>query len=128
MNTAEIKKVIYDKLGIAGKIITMSKTTYRNQNESNLVFFNANICVNKEKVWWGDLDITKSRAVLHEIAKNTNADIYVLQEMDARFENEKGPEIKKFVYRANANGSETLGESIKSYYFVNENDKLVKTL
>ena len=56
----------------------------------NEVYFNANIFTLEEgKIWYGDLDLTLDESNLTKIAKELNVDIYILSEMDGRFENEK---------------------------------------
>lgn len=79
-----------------GRMISMSKSGYRDKNPDNLVVFNANIFVLGEgKIWYGDLDITKERTVLEDIAKELGKDLFILREMDGRFgkENIKDSEI-----------------------------------
>jgi len=123
-----IKQLLLDKMGYDGKVICGSKTGYRQVYPSNMVFFNSNICVmngkKPVKVWWGDIDVTFSRNLIKKIAVETKHDIYILREMDGRFENEKKPLIKEFVYRANSDGTEELGKTVKEYYAITEDDVL----
>jgi hypothetical protein len=52
--------------------------------------WNANIVTKSQgKVWFGDVDITKDGPVLKEIAAEAGEPLYVLREMDCRFETEK---------------------------------------
>lgn len=99
---------IYDvtaKLGLfMGRMISSSKSYYRENHPNNIVYFNANI-ITKEygKIWYGDLDLTLDAPKLNELAKILGTTIYVLSEMDGRFENEnKEPEelIKKAVWKS----------------------------
>jgi len=72
-----------------GRMISGSKSGYRERNPNNEVYFNANIFTLEEgKVWYGDLDLTKDLSILETIAKSTGKDLYILREMDGRFENE----------------------------------------
>lgn len=123
-----IKQLLLNKLGYTGKLISGSKSGYRKAYPLNMVFFNANICVidgkKTVKVWWGDIDVTLSRNLIKKIANETQEDIYILCEMDARFENEKKPLIKEFVYKANADGSEELGKSTEKWYTITQDDVL----
>ena len=73
---------------IAGRMISYSKSTYRQKYPENIVAFNANIFTKKEKVWWGDLDITKDSESLQRAATECGETLYVLRELDGRFENE----------------------------------------
>jgi hypothetical protein len=51
--------------------------------------FNSNIFVLGEgKIWYGDIDVTKERDKLENIAKEIGKDLYILREMDGRFGNE----------------------------------------
>jgi hypothetical protein len=81
-----------------GRMISMSKSSYREKFPENEVYFNANIFVLKKgKVWYGDLDLTREIEVLKRIASNSGTDLYVLKESDGRFQNEnlKDSEIIK---------------------------------
>ena len=127
-----IKTLLQEKVGYDGKMISGSKSGYRNIYPKNFVLFNANICIAEKKllttkgkkIWWGDIDITKSRNALREIALETDTDIYVLSEMDGRFENEKTPIIKNFVYCAKGNGTEELGGFYKDHFILSESGEL----
>jgi hypothetical protein len=80
------------------RMISYSKSTYRQRNPDNEVYFNANIFVLGEgKVWLGDLDVTKDRETLQKIATEIGKDLYIVRELDGRFENEnlKDSEILK---------------------------------
>lgn len=81
-----------------GRMISSSKSGYRERYPDNLVIFNANIITEKGgKVWYGDLDITRDFDVLKEIADELQEDLYILRELDARFgnENETFASLKK---------------------------------
>lgn len=74
---------------VIGRTICWSKSVYREDNPNSICYFNANIVtLNTGKVWWGDLDITKSGETLKAIADEIGETLYVLREMDARFEDE----------------------------------------
>ena len=90
---------------INGRLLSMSKSTYRNQFPDNKVYFNANIFLLGEgKVWFGDIDITRDIDVLESISAELGKDLYVLRESDGRFENESLSDseiISKSVYKIN---------------------------
>ena len=72
-----------------GRMLSGSKSMYRESNPNSVVYFNANLVTAKDgKIWWGDLDITKDGETLKAIAEENNTILYVLKEMDGRFENE----------------------------------------
>jgi len=51
--------------------------------------WNANIIIKSMgKIWYGDLNLTSDGNLLKEIAEELGEPLYVLREMDARFENE----------------------------------------
>lgn len=95
-------KVFSDNNFIMGRMISGSKSSYRRMYPDNLVVFNANILTEEDgKIWYGDLDLTLDSDKLNKIATELNKKIYVLYEMDARFENEdKDPKelIKKAIW------------------------------
>jgi hypothetical protein len=79
----------YDKGFIPGRMISGSKTFYRKNYPNNEVYFNANIFVLDEgKIWWGDLDLTRDKEILEDISISCGKKLYVLRELDGRFENE----------------------------------------
>lgn len=93
-----MEDVFYSRGLIRGRLISGSKSRYREMYPDNEVYFNANIFVLGEgKIWNGDLDITRDKDVLEEIAREIGKDLFILREMDGRFENEKrtDPEIIK---------------------------------
>ncbi len=115
-----IKQTIKEILGPEGRIITMSKSSYTAKNPSNLVVYNANMCLGDKKVWYGDIDISISREELQSIAKVLNGEVSVLREMDGRFENDSAPLLDRFVYRVSPDGSESLGSTTSTLYQITD--------
>ena len=75
---------------LSGRMISHSKSSYRDKFPDNEVYFNANIFVLGEgKIWYGDIDVTNDREKLENIARELGKDLYILREMDGRFENEE---------------------------------------
>ena len=73
-----------------GRMISASKSGYCERYPDNLVVFNANVVTEKaDKVWYGDLDVTRDFEKLKDVANELNEDLYVVREMDGRFEREK---------------------------------------
>jgi len=107
-------------LGFCGRMISFSKSTYCLKNPKNLVVFNANICTKNEKIWFGDIDITKDKKMLFELSRELQEDVYILYEMDARFYNEDKPLIDRHVVCFTANGNMIIGSS---YKFLLEDNK-----
>jgi len=93
------KELVRTILGHSGRMIAGSKSTYRRTFPKNLVVFNANVVLEGlGKVWHGDLDITRDEALLVRLAEVTDRQLYVLYEMDGRFENEAAPKVEKALY------------------------------
>ena len=84
----EIGKRITEAGLAMGHMISYSKSEYRKRNPENEVYFNANIFTEFGKVWWGDIDLTISGEALQSVANETGEKLYVLREMDGRFEHE----------------------------------------
>ena len=103
-------------LGMPGRMISNSKSGYKQNNPDNLVIFNANICTLNFKIWWGDLDLTKSIEDLSDLAKILEEDIYVLYELDGRFEYEQKPLVHKFAVKFFYDGGLELSNSLKEIY------------
>lgn len=81
---------LFSKHGfVMGRMISGSKSGYRERYPNNNVVFNANIVAkSRGKVWYGDLDLTLDTENLTWVAKELGEPLYILREMDARFENE----------------------------------------
>lgn len=111
-----MRKKAEEILGMLGMLISMSKSGYRDRNPDNLVVFNSNVCTETEKIWFGDLDITRSKAKLQMLAQELNETIFVLYEMDGRFDHENSPLTDKYVVKFNPDKTYEVAESIKMYY------------
>ena len=92
-------------LGMIGRMITASKGSYKTAHPDNFPLFNANVCTSSAKIWYGDLDLVVDCPKLKELAKNLKESIYVLYEMDGRFEHENSPLIEKHYAKFNADGT-----------------------
>lgn len=121
----EKKLVVLEHLGHNGAMIGGSKGQYRYNNPDNLIVFNANVVTKEgEKIWYGDLDLSanngESELVLRRLAVALNTRLYVLYEMDARFENETSPKFENAPYSTDGEVSnfspyfERVGGIIKS--------------
>jgi hypothetical protein len=116
MNLKDSSKIATDILGFPGRLISGSKSTYKSSYPENLVVFNSNLCTEKGKIWYGDVDVTLDLEKLTEIAFKIQEKIYLLYEMDARFENEETPRLEKFVIAITPDGKQVLSESLKNYF------------
>ena len=127
MNLQTLEKILDETLGPRGRMISSSKSGYRERNPDNLTVFNSNLVLLEAgekfglgskhgKVWFGDIDITKNHQSLKDLADRTNCEVVILAEMDGRFENESDPLINKFIYKVAPNGAEKLGEYQNKYF------------
>jgi hypothetical protein len=114
MKKMNMNKSVRTIMGFEGAMISGSKSGYCNNNPDNLPVFNSNVIAildgMPQKIWFGDVDVTKSITKLEELAKYLETDIYVLREMDARFENEDKPVLNRFVIKVSPDGERTLGK------------------
>lgn len=81
---------ILEKHGLPlDRMITISKSGYIQEYPNGKPIFNANIFTLEDgKVWYGDLDLKFDAEALQNSAKEIGKDLYILREMDGRFENE----------------------------------------
>jgi len=79
-----LKKIIEKSLGRCGYLISMSKGRYRFNNPYNFVIFNANLYIDSDCVWYGDIDITLSEKKLIKLAKKLKKEIKILYEKYGR--------------------------------------------
>ena len=98
MNRNEAWDAANQKLGYVGAMISASKSGHKAKGDKPVVF-NANICTKEHgKIWYGDLDVNRSISYLQGLAKEMGVTIYVLREMDARFQNEAKPLFENAVF------------------------------
>lgn len=108
-------------LGHSGRMISGSKGQYNHDNPRNVTVFNGNLVLESgEKIWYGDLDLTVDEPAVVLLATALGERVYVLREMDARFENESNPKIQRAVYSTNGESAQFDKE-----LYVYENNKLV---
>lgn len=111
----EALKVAQSKMGYNGRMMSGSKSGYQNAHKANVAVFNGNLCTKEfGKIWYGDLDLTLDLDKIKELSTELKVEIFVLREMDARFDNENTPDFSKFVVAVNQE-EVTIGKSLKSY-------------
>jgi hypothetical protein len=83
------------------RLISGSKSGYRKRFPDHEVYFNANIFTENGKIWHGDLDLNLDSEKLQNLANELQTDLYILSEMDGRFENgqRKFSEVKSVAQR-----------------------------
>jgi hypothetical protein len=102
-------------LGLPGRMISGSKSGYRQRFPHNLTVFNANLCTESEKIWWGDIDLTFDYEKLEILANAIDKKIYVLYEMDGRFENEEKPRLDQATVVFSPDTPYEIGKRIRDY-------------
>ena len=90
MTELQINKIVELGFGYCGQMAYGSK---KNKD----IFYNANILVGKKKVWFGDFPSHKKHK-LQLLADITGQEVYLLREMDCRFETEKEPFLDNPIY------------------------------
>jgi diphthamide synthase (EF-2-diphthine--ammonia ligase) len=101
MNHSEVTAIADTHLGCAGKMLSGSKSAYREKYPNHLVVFNSNICTKEYgKIWFGDIDVALDEDKLEKLADELKVSLYVLYEMDGRFEYETNPQFNKAVHIA----------------------------
>lgn len=108
-----ITKLAREIMGFPGGMICGSKSGYGKQYPKNVAVFNSNVVTAKGKVWYGDFDLTLSENKLVELAKKSGETIYLIYEMDGRFENEESPRLERALYAVTPEGKTTFFEYAK---------------
>jgi hypothetical protein len=93
-----------ETLGYSGRMISFSKTLYREAHPDRAAVFNANVCLAAGKIWHGDLDLTEDEPKLLELARQVDETVYVLYESAARFETEDEPLLGDALYSVAPSG------------------------
>ncbi|MBA3842074.1 MAG: hypothetical protein H0X39_05555 [Actinobacteria bacterium] len=87
-------------LGWPERMISGSKSGYRERHPNRLPIFNANVCLADQKLWHGDLDLTTDEPKLIALANKLGRAVFVLWEGDGRFENAEKPLVEEAIYCA----------------------------
>lgn len=78
-----------------GRILSESKSEYKQLHSGDHVLFNANIFTLEDgKIWYGDINLTQEYNIFQMIAEELGKDIYILSELEGRFDNEFLPKEK----------------------------------
>jgi hypothetical protein len=110
-DSVPVEKALLATVGPSGRMISYSKSRYREAHPEHVAVFNANICLGPgRKVWHGDLDVTKDEPLLHDLARRTGTIVYVLYEFDGRFKNADTPLIAEAVFSVTPSGHTRFGE------------------
>jgi hypothetical protein len=73
-----------------GRMVGPSKTLYHQDCPNNVVAYNSNLLLEGHgKVWYGDIDVTKSKSCLQKVANQLRQSLYILREHDCRFGSEE---------------------------------------
>lgn len=92
MNQKEIEKIFRLRGLLVNRMISASKSIYRQAHPEHRILFNANIFIKKlGKIWYGDLDITKEAFLLQEVANESGKELIVVPEIYGRFGAEDRP-------------------------------------
>ncbi len=86
-------QVINETVGGIGRMIAGMKIAPK----GHICVWNANIIVDGKKVWYGDLDLTKDAKKLQTCADTIGKPLYILREMDARFDTANAPKLDRAV-------------------------------
>lgn len=84
---------IKEFLGDSGRMIAGMKIAPKGQ----VCVWNGNIIVEGKKVWYGDVNLTKDAKKLQMIANIIQKPLYILREMDARFDTQNAPKLERAV-------------------------------
>lgn len=105
MITTEDEKITILELafGMRGQLLDGSKSDRE-------TVYNANIVIGTQKYWWGDFR-KHWRHKLSMVASLLNEKVYLLREMDARFETEGKPKLEKAVFAYSEDGREIATEA-----------------
>lgn len=79
----------------SGRILSEHKSEYKKLYSTDHILFNANVFTLEEgKIWYGDINLTQEYNLLQSISEQLDRDIYILNELDGRYDNEFLPSSK----------------------------------
>jgi hypothetical protein len=101
----QFEDVFKKHLGYSGRMLSGSKSGYRDMYPTRVPIFNANICVKEYgKLWHGDIDVAIDEKDLIALATELKTTLYVFYESDARFEKSKNIDYNVAVFKIDALG------------------------
>ena len=99
MENKTLTKELETHLGANGKSFRLKQRYRKYQN--HLLIHRANLCLESFGVIWsGDLDFTMEESFLKKLCKKHNLSIYILKELDGRF-NPQNPPLEKSLIKIN---------------------------
>ena len=110
----DLSNIAESHLGMSGRMISFSKSGYIQRHPKHIVIFNSNICTEGGKIWQGDIDVTLAKDALLDLAREIDRKVYVLYEMDGRFENEDSPKLNRAVATFFPDGTYLLNKDLQS--------------
>jgi hypothetical protein len=117
--TTVSNKILEITVGLPGRMMTGSKSGYCKTYPENVALFNANLIVPEgdgfSKIWHGDLDLTFDGEKILKLSEKIKLPIYVLREMDARFDTEEEPRIEKHIASYDSSRAQNLQVEMGSY-------------
>lgn len=113
-------KLIYQLLGSSGRCLG-SKSGYRMDNPTHVVYFNALVYINEKRVWCGDLDLTMDEENFMRFSRlHPTAEITILKESCERINGFTGePTFNDYLLRFKAGSVQSTQD------FSRKNGKLV---
>jgi hypothetical protein len=110
----EIEKIFHDHGFMYGRMISGSKSGYRERHPKNDVIFNARIFTPKHgNVFWGDLDITLDNTALQEVCEKIGEEMIVTTESVSWYaEDKKYEDIEKYAHAKFVPNSKTYMQRI----------------
>lgn len=110
----DLSNIAESHLGMSGRMISFSKSGYIQRHPKHVVIFNSNICTEGGKIWQGDIDVTLAKEALSDLAQEIGSKVYVLYEMDGRFENEYSPKLDRAVVTFFSDGTYLLNKDLQT--------------
>lgn len=90
MTDYQIDRILELAFGNSGLLLNMDKS-------SSDIIYNANLIIGRKKRWFGDFRKTHKHK-LQLLADIVQDDVYLLREMDCRFEAETNPRLENAVF------------------------------
>lgn len=126
-----MEQTVYKWLGIAGRMISGSKTAYTVSYPKNLAIWNSNILIKENdkyhKIWWGDLDFTKDQDKLTNLCQELKTNVYILPEKAASEigGTEDEPNISETLIIISLNNQIEFSGKYKDKIVLNEENKFI---
>jgi len=93
------KDIAQSILGTSGRSISGCPTLYREAHPAHIIMYNIILCTENEKLWFGDIDVTRELILLRKVSNEVKQDIYMMKYFRPRAFYDSRPDLTGYLLR-----------------------------